>query len=227
MKRLYRSRNDKVLAGVCGGLAEYLEMDPVVVRILWAISFFFFGFGLLLYLAALFIIPSNPDHKMVKAKGTRAHSWNFAVGTVLVIFGAILLLDQFDILDRGWFHFHFFPWRFFWPFALVGLGVFLLFSGTTVKKTAQDVKQWAGKSRLRKSREDKVLTGVCGGIARHFEIDPTVVRLLWALGTFITWGFGVLAYIVLAVILPYEEGEQASNDQENATENSSGKTSNG
>lgn len=63
VKRLYRSGKDKLVAGVCGGIAEYLEIDPVIVRLLWAISVVFYGTGLVLYLIAWVIIPRNPEHK--------------------------------------------------------------------------------------------------------------------------------------------------------------------
>lgn len=56
--------------------------------------------------------------------------------------------------------------------------------------------------RLYKSRTNKKICGVCGGIAEYFEIDPTVMRLLWLL--FCTTGFGVVAYFVAALIMPYE-----------------------
>ena len=57
--------------------------------------------------------------------------------------------------------------------------------------------------RLHKSGMDKKLAGVCGGIAEYFGIDPTVVRLVWALLIF-GWGTGVVAYIVCALVLPEE-----------------------
>ena len=61
IKRLYRSRKDKVLAGVCGGIAEYLDVDPVVVRLVWAIlTLISMGMGLLAYLIAWIIIPEEP-----------------------------------------------------------------------------------------------------------------------------------------------------------------------
>lgn len=63
MKRLYRSRNDRKIAGVLGGVSEYFQMDPTVVRIVYAILFIltsFFPFGLI-YLAAIFIIPNEED----------------------------------------------------------------------------------------------------------------------------------------------------------------------
>lgn len=54
--------------------------------------------------------------------------------------------------------------------------------------------------RLFRSEENKMLCGVCGGIAEYFNIDPTVVRLAWAI--FCCTGGGVLAYIIAAIIMP-------------------------
>ena len=52
-----------------------------------------------------------------------------------------------------------------------------------------------------KSATDKKLDGVCAGIAEYFNIDPTVIRLLWVLATLFV-GAGVLAYIVAAIVMP-------------------------
>lgn len=57
--------------------------------------------------------------------------------------------------------------------------------------------------RLCKSSTDKKLFGVCGGLAQYFNIDPTVVRLIWALLIFCV-GTGLLAYIIAALVLPYD-----------------------
>ena len=64
IKRLYRSGKDRVLGGVCGGIAEYLEVDPVVIRLLWVVfTLVSMGAGVLIYLIAWVIVPRNPDHK--------------------------------------------------------------------------------------------------------------------------------------------------------------------
>lgn len=59
MRRIYRSRSNSMIAGVCGGLAEYLGVDPTVVRLLYVLlSIFSAGFpGILVYIIAMFIIP--------------------------------------------------------------------------------------------------------------------------------------------------------------------------
>jgi phage shock protein PspC (stress-responsive transcriptional regulator) len=59
-KRVYRSRTDRVLGGVCSGLGKYFGMDPVLLRVLWAIAFFVGGAGLLAYIIAWIIIPEEP-----------------------------------------------------------------------------------------------------------------------------------------------------------------------
>jgi len=59
-RRLYRCRHDRQLAGVAAGMAEYLDIDPTVVRILWILSAFLGGFTILLYIILAFVIPLEP-----------------------------------------------------------------------------------------------------------------------------------------------------------------------
>ncbi|NIO21342.1 MAG: PspC domain-containing protein [Candidatus Aenigmarchaeota archaeon] len=62
--RLYRSGRDRLLGGVCGGIAEYLGVDPVIVRLVWiAGTLLLWGFGIVLYIICWVIIPRNPRHK--------------------------------------------------------------------------------------------------------------------------------------------------------------------
>lgn len=63
VKKLQRSGKQKIIAGVCGGIAEYLNVDPVVIRLLWVIGSLIWGVGILGYLIAWFIMPKNPSHK--------------------------------------------------------------------------------------------------------------------------------------------------------------------
>jgi phage shock protein C len=60
-RRLYRSRADRRMGGVCGGIAEYFGVDPVIVRLLWVgLTIVSFGAGILLYIVALLVVPNNP-----------------------------------------------------------------------------------------------------------------------------------------------------------------------
>ncbi len=58
-KKLYRSIADKKLCGVCGGLGEYFEVDPTIVRVLWVIFTFCGGAGLLAYIICALIVPQQ------------------------------------------------------------------------------------------------------------------------------------------------------------------------
>jgi len=59
--------------------------------------------------------------------------------------------------------------------------------------------------KLMRSKKNRVIAGVCGGLGNYFGIDPTVVRLLWVLFTFISGGAGILAYIIAWIIIPEEK----------------------
>lgn len=59
VKKLYLSTTDKKLAGVCGGIAEYFNIDSTIVRLLWVICAFAFGCGILAYIVCALIIPRD------------------------------------------------------------------------------------------------------------------------------------------------------------------------
>ena len=59
-ERLYRSRTDRVLSGVAGGMADWLDVDPSVVRLVWVLLTVFGGAGLILYIVAAIVIPEEP-----------------------------------------------------------------------------------------------------------------------------------------------------------------------
>ena len=60
-KKLYRSKKDCVIGGVCGGIAEYFDIDPTLVRLLAILIFFFGGSGIIVYIIGWIIIPQNPN----------------------------------------------------------------------------------------------------------------------------------------------------------------------
>ena len=64
-------------------------------------------------------------------------------------------------------------------------------------------RKGTANGQIHKSSRDKKLAGVCGGIAEWLRVDPTIVRLVWAVLAF-GWGTGILAYIVCAIVLPEE-----------------------
>ena len=75
--------------------------------------------------------------------------------------------------------------------------------------------------KLRKSQTNKVISGVCGGVAEYFNADPTIVRMLWILFTF-AGGSGILLYIVCAIFMPkviYSYNAPVSDDNTSCSAN--------
>lgn len=128
VKRLYRSREDKVVAGVCGGIGEYFNVDPVWIRIAFVLLIFAQGVGLILYVIAFLLMPENPHQTSKKStqfeatlsgftKGKSKHTGAYIMGAILIIIGAIFLLQNLF----SWFSF-----AYVWPLILIAIGIFML-----------------------------------------------------------------------------------------------------
>jgi phage shock protein C len=125
MKKLYRSKNQRVLGGVCGGLAEYFGIDVFLVRLLWVLLGCIGGTGFFAYLIFWAVIPSEEaawqmDGVIDLESPEDIAKRRTAVGTALIVIGAVLLLEQFI----PWF-----TWRNLWPVLIIGVGGWLLFQG--------------------------------------------------------------------------------------------------
>lgn len=65
MKRLYKSKENRIFSGIIGGLGEYFNIDPVILRLLWVVILISTGIfpGILVYILAVFIIPKKPEYE--------------------------------------------------------------------------------------------------------------------------------------------------------------------
>ncbi len=125
--RLYRDTSDKFIGGVCSGIANYLNLDPAIIRILFAIvSFGGFGLGILLYVLLWVFLPTkdlegfsgkrlyrNPDDRIIGGvAGGLAAYFNRRASTIRLIFAIPLAITIFSNIVGGFFwdyHFHFVP----------------------------------------------------------------------------------------------------------------------
>jgi phage shock protein C len=123
--RLYRSQTNKVIAGVCGGLAEYLNVDTTIVRLVWVLLTILGGSGIILYILAFFIIPERPI-VMGDASSPMKSEFSSArfFGILFVAAGAVLLFDNLGIFSfcRIWDT----AWEFVFPGILILLGIYFL-----------------------------------------------------------------------------------------------------
>jgi phage shock protein PspC (stress-responsive transcriptional regulator) len=141
MKKIYRSQN-RIIAGVCGGVGEYLEIDPVLVRLVWGVLFLFGGIGLLAYLVAWMIIPSTDVFTISSVKPNEEKASGIRTSyKVQIVIGLFLILMGFTMLMRDWWYFDSLirdliriGWRYLIPAFLVGIGVYIIFKGDSTRK---------------------------------------------------------------------------------------------
>lgn len=129
--RLTRSADDRVIAGVCGGIATYLDVDPVLVRALFAILTLASGMGLIIYLILWFIMPLDEgtggtavlrhnldDLSQTVGSGAKRIGQPGTIGVILIGLGVYFLLNQL-----GWFGG---LSGLLWPLIIIGAGFYLL-----------------------------------------------------------------------------------------------------
>ena len=208
--RIYRSRTDRQVAGVAGGLAEYLGVDPTLIRIVWLFSILFGGAGALAYLIMAVVLPEEtPEHAAnkppVSRRGADVCAWashdsnrGLLWGGILVMAGILFLLSNFDIIPLRalWRTF----WQLFWPAVLIGVGVIMLLG-----LTGRGV-DWKGVVRgdraLQRSRSNRIIGGVCAGLAAYLGLDASLVRIIWVIASLSTVGLGVMLYILALIVIP-------------------------
>ncbi len=116
-KKLYRSRRNSMIAGICGGLGEYLGVDPTIMRLAAVLLVFADGIGLIAYIIAWIIVPRNPEREAEVVAPERSELNRLLPGLALIIVGLIFLLN--NVIP--WFHF-----GHLWPLVLIVLGIVIL-----------------------------------------------------------------------------------------------------
>ncbi len=138
VKKLYKSSEDKVIAGICGGIAEYFDIDSVWVRLVAILLLFLDGIGILMYIILWVLVPENPNKKSnkktlaeekvdeFKMSIKKDHSkdnehkeknGHVVIGGILVIIGILFLVKNVF----GWFN-----TEIFWGALIIGTGLILL-----------------------------------------------------------------------------------------------------
>ncbi len=144
-KRLVRSRTDAIIGGVCAGLGQYLDIDPVLVRLFFILLALGNGIGVLLYLLLWFIVPregagefatgdtirAGADEMAARARalggelGTNlpysSRQTGMVIGAGLIVLGVIFLLQNLNLWWLNWLNFDT-----LWPVLLIVAGIFVL-----------------------------------------------------------------------------------------------------
>ena len=211
MKRLVRTRDDSVLAGVCGGFGQYFNLDSALVRLLWVFFTIFGGSGVLAYLVAVLIIPDESTAKDVTPRrlidgiNDKTILW----GVLLVLVGIILFFQHGDFINSIWSHFWNSSINVLIALIIIGVGVYLIYQERQKISTMFGL----GSERpLSLSEKDKQLAGICGGIAESIGMDSTIIRFFWVYGTIMSVGIGLILYFILALVIPNKHAEVSRNE---------------
>jgi phage shock protein C len=152
-KRLYRSRTDRMIWGVCGGLAKYFDIDPVIVRIVAVLLIFADGLGILAYIIMAIVVPlegskattpreavkENVEDIKASASEIRStferkegestdvasfhHGRRTFLGILIVVIGIVILLSNFGLF--WWFH-----WGVFIALVILVIGLVIIFGAS-------------------------------------------------------------------------------------------------
>lgn len=141
-KKLLRSKKNRIIGGVAGGIAEYFEIDPVIVRAILIVSAIGWGISILFYIVLWIIVPDSQeepeviynkdydtdyDPEMAETQWTehaeKKNQRTFVAGIILILAGAFFLLDLF--LQISFFK--------IWPVFLIGFGLYLVYNALKKK----------------------------------------------------------------------------------------------
>ena len=234
-RRVYRSRANRMIGGVCGGFAQYLNVDPIIIRIVWAIAVVWGGVGVIAYILSWIIIPENSGEEEVVKKTDGGKKTGLIWGVILIAIGCLFMFRGFD-----WFDFYPFHFRWHWgdwmpgyirlgrfdiilPILIIALGVIYLVNvlrKSNESNNPKGEKPSGGKpmqKKLTRSVTDKMIGGVCGGVAEYFNVDPSIVRVLWAIVTLAGFPLGLIAYIVMMIVVPEESAVESTGTGSKAT----------
>ncbi len=225
-RKLYRSQSRQVIGGVAAGLANYFDIDVIVVRIAFILAAMIGGLGVPVYIVAWVIVPKEETE--AEPSEERSNHATLIWGAIFIVFGFIILGRQLYWWDYDNFYYdwHWHPWSFFGfdfdfflPVALIIAGILYIMKTRKDKNDSADApEQKSGEKKMEKkltrSVNDKMVAGVCGGLAKYLNLDPSVVRIGFALLT-VGSGFfaGVIVYAAMIFIVP-EEDEEITEDKQ-------------
>lgn len=205
IKKFSRSKNNVVITGACAGIAEYLKTEPANIRVIALLTLLFGGWSVVAYLITALLIPvdKNPiPLSQPEIISLRKENIKTVISGLLILFGFYFALRIIGIAGSS--RIFIFPNDFIFPLAAFAIGIYFII----IKPSKAEITLSGQPEKLFRSRADRKLTGVCGGLAKYIGIDATVLRIIFILATLLTLGIFASLYLILVAFIPYEEGQK-------------------
>lgn len=206
IKRLHRSLKDRWISGISGGIAEYFNVPSFLVRTVM-LGLAIAGFGILLYFVLWIVVPINQDQiqdNQVVEKSTSSVFYMIS-GIAFILLGTFQLLENMDFYFVSAFYNSFKEYAF--PVFVILLGVSIIYfslqNNILGEKVMSENNEQKPK-RLYRIMNERMIAGVCSGLGHYFNVDPVLVRILFVISIFISFGATLFVYLVLALVTPKE-----------------------
>ncbi|HEX3074019.1 MAG TPA: PspC domain-containing protein [Ignavibacteriales bacterium] len=196
-RRITRSARNRFLLGACGGLAEFLHIDPIVFRLVFIIAFAFTYWTAAAYLILAFFMPEPSAREIENAQGevNPRFGKSSLITLIFVLFGVYYFADYmsffgafgvFNLLQSAA------------PPSMLALAAYYYYKYGTAEPAAESDKP----KEYCLSNTDRKMGGVCGGLAEYLNADPSTIRAIWTLFSILTLGIGVALYLIFLFASP-------------------------
>ncbi len=185
-KKLFKSNSDKIIAGVCGGIADYLNINAFWIRLIFLLFLLPCGFTAFVYFIAAVCLPKEKT-KLIPPK-TAEH--NYLLGVTLIFFSASIMIINSPIFYT--INIFRFSAETAESLSLILAGVFFVVKTIGNQKYIPSVNVPSGKIKSSK---------VNLFISKYLGINTNAINMLWVIFIFLTMGFGLVIYFLLTLIV--------------------------
>jgi phage shock protein C len=198
-KNLARSHSNVILAGVCAGIAETYNFDVSVLRFITIISLLFGGWSIVAYLVAAFLLPvrrSIIEHTEEIIRKQRNENFKTVLSGICVVIGLHFALKE--IGSGNYSHLFLLPLETMMPLFFIGAGILI------IRKRTNCSLKICTPSLYQRTRNDRLILGVCGGLAKYLDIDLLSLRIIFIILTGLTLGLIAIIYLIIGFFTTFE-----------------------
>jgi len=206
-KRLEKSKTNVIIAGICSGVAKYLNIEPAIIRLLVLLSLLLGAWIIAVYFIAVFLIPQEKDNYVLTGEEKQIQkkiNFRTVAGGLLMLTGFHMAFVYFGIITQD--NLLSMPYGYMFPFIAVAAGAYFL--GAKENESGNQAEKFPDK--FFRSRSDRLLMGVCGGFAKYINAESYTVRVVFVLATLFTFGFFAVIYFLFSLTVKLDNPEIAS-----------------